>query len=155
MATVGSFPVTAYLHALLARAEERLDPTPELVIVSPGANVAWDNCCGQLWARIVNYTPPTGARQVRKADGSLCSPRRQATIEIGVLRCVAVVNDQGNPPTEAELNADGEQVLLDAEALWQMLSCEVKVREVIRWTPLGPQGGCAGGHWQFTVDLED
>lgn len=147
--------LTSYLHAVLERASGYVSPAPELTIIAPGAEVAWDNCCGQMWVRVVDYGPPSGARQVRKADGSLCAMRRQATIELGMLRCAAVVDDHGNPPTEEELNEDGAQVLADAEGLWMLLSCEVKVREVLRWTPVGPNGGCVGGHWQFTIDMED
>lgn len=147
--------LTSYLHALLDRAKEYVDPAPEVAIIAPGAEVAWDNCCGQLWVRVVDFGPPSGVRQTRKADGSLCAMRRQAQIEVGMLRCAAVVNDQGQPPTEQELNEDGAQVLADAEGLWALLSCEVKVREVLRWTPVGPAGGCVGGHWRFTIDLED
>lgn len=147
--------LTSYLHALLARAKEYVDPAPELAIIAPGSEVAWDNCCGQLWVRVVDYGPPSGVRQTRKADGSLCAMRRQATIELGMLRCAAVVDDQGQPPTEQEINEDGAQVLADAEGLWLLLSCDVKVRELIRWTPVGPNGGCVGGHWRFTIDLED
>jgi|SRR5690625_98231 len=147
--------LTAYLHALLDRAKQYVDPAPELVIVAPGAEVAWDNCCGQLWARVVDFGPPSGARQVRKADGSLCAMRRQAQIELGMLRCAAVVDDHGRAPTAEEISADGAQVLADAEGLWLLLSCEVSVREVVKWTPVGPSGGCVGGHWRFTVDLGD
>lgn len=120
----------------------------------PGEEVAWDSCCdgGQLHARVVTIQPgPT----VAKANGLPCGiPHWDVTIGMGLLRCVAVVNDKGKAPSAAVITSEGEQMLNDLAVLQEVITCLGKTRQVVAWTPQGPQGGCAGGEWTFIVRLQ-
>lgn len=141
------------LAEYVTNAVATLDPVPERVIVyQPGEEVAWDECCdGQLWGRVVSVDP--GPIQP-KANGLPCGiPWWSVTLGLGILRCVAVVNDKGTPPSAAKITEDGAQMLADLATLQEVVACTGKTATVVSWTPLGPQGGCAGGEWVFTVRI--
>ncbi|HEY5841538.1 MAG TPA: hypothetical protein VIU87_08730 [Mycobacterium sp.] len=130
-------------------AQVALDPSPSRVITfQPGEEVAWDECCeGQLWCRIIRV----GAGSYRgKADGTVCDiPYWTLTLGLGVIRCVGVLDDNGTAPTAARISADGLQANQDIAALSEVITCIGLTTGILGWIPLGPQGGCAGGEWQF------
>lgn len=151
MATDQIGPVLA---EYVAAATAALSPMPERIITyQPGAEVAWDGCCdGQLWGRVVTISP--GGVQPIKANGLPCGIGHwDVTLALGIIRCVGVVNDKGKPPTAERITNDGAQMLADLAALQEVITCLGFTRTVVAWTPVGPQGGCAGGEWTFTVRL--
>ena len=147
------FPV---LHGLLGHAEGALDPAPGRSLVQVGQEVAWDDCCdGQVWTRLISITPMEGGG---RAPNALCGVTAwQATIGVGTIRCVSVVDDRGVAPLASMITGEAEQMALDLQALQQVILCTLgtlpNVHRVTvgNWTPLGPLGGCAGGEW--TVDV--
>lgn len=152
-------PTTADLPAILdyyrTSIAAAFDPMPSRTIVQPGAEVAWDACCpdGQLWVRIVRIEPilPT----VPRADGNFCAQLGwRAFLAAGLIRCVAVVDDRGRAPSAEAVTNDGLKLAADIFPLQQAIACAGYTQGMGIWTPLGPQGGCAGGEQEFTIRLD-
>lgn len=132
-----------------------IDPLPCRTAIYLGGEVPWDSCngtgCGDrdgmLWAKMIGINPVSGG-----SDSSNC-PDYTWTAEIGVVRCVASLDDSGNIPTPDQVAADAQQQADDADAIFTALRCcapaDSPLREVAltSWSPLGPTGGCAGGAW--------
>lgn len=145
--------ILSVLEGVLACAYAELTPAPAWQAVVPGLEAVLDECCsGQVWVRLVQMQPRSNRDCITAWD---------ATVEVGVARCVAVVDDQGNSPTSAEVQADAAQLLADMEALQRALECCAKTvpnvhRAIIgTWNPLAVDGGCAGGTWNATVTVPD
>lgn len=136
------------LLAVRDQALTGLDPVPSTVVVAPGAEVAWDDMCGQAWVRVVSAAP----RYVRQTS---CPFALVLTLGIGVIRCVATINDAGEPPSAAQVTADGKVMGDDMWGLYRALSCFVpegaEKASLTSWTPLGPLGMSAGGEWAMEV----
>lgn len=134
-----------------------LNPEVCRTAVYLGGEVPWDSCdsgCaggknGMLWAQLVRIDPVTGD----PGAGNCAS--FAWTIEFGIVRCVAGPDQSGNPPSETAVAADAAQQIADADAIFAALSCCASRSDALRdatvssWTPLGPDGGCAGGTWSM------
>lgn len=151
--------LTALMSKIASDAKAALTPQPQRIVqVAPGESVAWDDCCsGQLWVRLVSIAPAPTATPDRRPGADACAvPFFVATLEVGILRCAAVVNDVGDPPSALQVTTDGVQSVSDMAQLLAVLRCmERPVRTLGAWTPQGPEGGCHGGFWQFTVGLDN
>lgn len=126
------------------------DRAPERVVFAPGGEVAWDGECeGQLWARIVSVEA--------NYQSGRCPSTYLLTLAVGIIRCVAVLDDQGRAPEPHELITDADAAARDMADIARALQCHVPDEAlsaaVTTWTPLGPQGGRAGGEWQYAVRL--
>lgn len=150
------------LTDLLDKVDRRLeecDRQAALVTLSPGAEVAWDNCCpdentegggGELWVRVINITPqPVGSQPCDITD-------LKANIGVGVIRCMHSLNTEGSP-TKEQMTDDTLNMTKDADAIlaavrtWEGTKhINMKSLSVERGTPLGPLGGCGGWEWTFT-----
>lgn len=128
--------------------------------LAPGSQVAWDDCCdGQLWVRMINVFP--SGRPFPAVDSvQPCGIAVLAVqLAVGVVRCAAVVDDNGNAPTPEELTADTLAQSADASILLSAIQCcdlpttTDKLIRVGTWTPSGPQGGCVGGEWTLTLGV--
>ena len=119
--------------------------------VSPGAEVAWDECCaGHLYVRVVSVTPVFGPRA---ADGNPCSIRYwQAILALGTLRCVEVVDDRGRGPRPYDLTADAAVLHQDMADLGAFLTSGTNASDM-EWSAQGPEGGCVSGEWTFSVKV--
>lgn len=151
--------LTSVLEAYSSAAGQLLDPTPgRVVLLAPGQEAAWDDCCdGQVWVRLVNVEPtPTFDPSRRGGLGVCATPFFVVTAEIGVTRCAAVFDDnRGTAPTPAAITADGEQSVADMSTLLGVLACDDNTRSIVSWTPTGPMGGCHGGYWTFTLAVDN
>jgi hypothetical protein len=78
----------------------------------------------------------------------------EVTLALGIIRCVEVQNDNGVPPSGAAISADGYVMLDDLAAIQEAIICNENTYRPGTWFPLGPQGGCAGGEWHFTVRIQ-
>lgn len=143
--------VAAYTQA----AHEALEVKPgRTLLVAPGAEVAWDDCCeGQLWGRVVNLAPLQSTSQ-QSARGCF-EPFYLLSIELGILRCASVVNNQGKAPRPETLTDEGLRGIADMAALLEAIQCNDRTRTIGRWTPRGPDGGCVGGFWTFDVRVSN
>lgn len=144
----------------------QLVPQPCRVVLSPGLNVAWDSCgasgdgecgCGggkegQLWANITTMeTVP---------DAGNCE-RIIWTADVGIVRCAATLDDDGNPPEVEAEEHDAWQQAADADRIRYAIRCcesrsdAIRDVELVTWTALGPDGGCVGGAWTIRGILDE
>lgn len=140
--------LTPGLDDLLKHVVDALPAPVGRAVVAPGGSVAWDDCCdGQAWVRVVSVEPSYQAR---------CGiVRWTVTLGIGVLRCAAVLNDDGVAPSPRQITADGHEMIADMDAIAHLFQCNDLPLDPLlgNWTPQGPNGGCHGGEWAATVTL--
>lgn len=133
-------------------------------LLAPGAGPPpADWCCrhtgpdgtdgeGMAWVRLVRRYPSTRF-PAPDTTPARCGASWAVDVELGVYRCAHTLDDQGNPPTAAEMTADALMVNDDAHSLLRA-ACRVRWPYVIgAWTPLGPSGGCVGGAQLLAVAL--
>lgn len=151
-------PIAPLLDEILTAIADALPVKPARQVISPGLP-AWDDCgCddepGQLALRVTGVNPVWP----RNGQGN-CEPAMWSiSLAISLLQCVATVDDQGNAPSSDMITADGIEMYTAMQLLLSAIVCNVAPLDVIdgdttigSWTPLDPQGGCAGGEWSFTV----
>jgi hypothetical protein len=131
-----------------------ISPAPCRTALYLGGEVPWDECgsgcgngkSGMLWAKLISVDPQG------PAQGGNCDTW-QWTAEFGIVRCIATVSNNGNPPSATAIQVDADQQIADADAIFTALNCCASRPEtlqdvtVLRWQPLGPTGACAGGTW--------
>ena len=100
---------------------------------------------GQLWASLAS---------TQTEDNEQCL-NHKATVHIGVWRCAAVVDDNGQPPEAAAVAADAVQQALDADAIYAVLASDdfKHAFDLVGWTPSEPEGACVGGYWTYTFSV--
>lgn len=151
------------LSDLLACAEAAVDPPPKAVRVMSGdpTTVAYDVCetdalgrDGQLFVHLygVEADPET------YGDGGCTT--FDASVDVAIIRCAETVEDDGSPPPDGDLTAESLRVLDDAAALLRAVVCcwRPSVRfgvEPLRWSSIGPEGGCVGGRWELRVEYSE
>lgn len=140
------------LDDVLAGVREDLTDPVARATVSPGGQVAWDDCCsGQLWVRLIGVEP--------KSSAPGCGvDYARVSLGVGTVRCAHTVDDLGRPPTQRQITSDGHEMVQDVNdimsSLMQMTSpFDERPFTLNQWIPLGPNGGCHGGEWRVTVDL--
>lgn len=146
------------MESYTREAQRALSPAPDRVIlVQPGQSAAWDgNCDGQLWTRLSGFAPGPGSSPDRRHGVDLCAvPVFTVTLEMGIIRCAAQMDNRGKPPSGDRITEDGHQSIDDMSALLGVLSCHRRTRSVTTWTPRGPEGGYHGGFWTFTVEASN
>lgn len=147
---------------MLACASTSLEPPVDRAVLAPGGSVSWDACeCGQVWVRLIGLVP-SASSQVRSSAFLPCGVTIWVvTLGVGVLRCAAVLDESGNAPSPAALSADTLQETADLAALSAAIQCcmtaspHVEHLSMLRWSPLGPDGGCLGGEFQFNVLMDN
>lgn len=125
-------------------------------------DVSWDQCCdgGQLWVKATRVYVTESFPQ-EKADALICGVGLAADVQVGVLRCAPVLDDQGNPPTPEALTTSSSQVYEDMYALMNSIICCLSATKKCRKfvmrgaTSLGPQGGCVGTLINLSIELTD
>lgn len=162
-----SLLLDSVLSAVASALEEQGRATGRVERV-PGLLPAWDDCCaGQLYLRVIEVFPsgspfPQFDAAQRGAAGSLCAIHLLAfRIGVGVIRCAATVDDDGNAPAPARVTADQDEMLLDMATVLDVLLCTV-AKETLgvmalkmdRWQPQGVEGGCHGGEWGVYLALD-
>jgi hypothetical protein len=111
---------------------------------------------GQAWVRVVRVFlsrefPQPATDAYNACTGGLWA----AEYELGVLRCAVGPDDEGQPPSAAQLNAEAAMVMDDAYALRLTAECclpPVFPRLAADWTPRS-SGGCTGGTVSVTVHM--
>lgn len=127
----------------LAEAQQQLTSSVGRIVIAPGGSVAWDNCCdGQLYIRLVS---------VQARGRTNCAPLWVHSIQMGVVRCAATINDAGQPPSATQVTDDALEAYQDLRQLKQAILNVEHTETIGSWNPLGVTGGCHGGEWSFTV----
>ena len=143
-------------------------PTPCFCGVLPGANVPMSycgecggfsdaKCGGQAWVRLDSVFPSTIFPS--PADTTQCSTGLAASIEIGVLRCMQVMEEGGEAPSLDEQVRATRLQMADMQAMRRAVMCcdwradpDHKIL-LTTYVPVGPEGGCVGGTWTFMVEV--
>lgn len=125
----------------------------------PGDNVPddWCDCEGLAYVRVITQVP--------NGQQPNCPPISiTATLGVGIIRCAAVLDEQGNPPPDSVLNDEALAMSQDAATIYGALVCcspsLVEAKLINRaptigpWVPQGPLGGCARGEWSIGVNLD-
>lgn len=155
------------LNRLLNAVEQALidcgRPACRVFLDSSGAP-AWDICCecgdgtsGQLWVSVyeINHLNTTNAGTMR------CISQFEAQVNVGLLRCAWVQDENGNPPDADAVSLQTLGVLRDRVLINQAIICEfgqtldVDQWTLGAWTSLGPEGGCVGGQVSLTIRFSD
>lgn len=144
------------------RPDERFDVDASVrVVAAPGRTATSDWCwagCSTVYVRLDTAFPST-AFPTPAAAAETCAARLAARFHVGVYRCVAGLDSQGNPPSAADQTADAFAIMDDAERLRCAITAAVRpvvgARNMIlgSWTPDGVDGDCAGGYWPVTLRL--
>lgn len=130
--------------------------------VSADASVTEDLCCsGLAWVRVTDIFSTAG--DFPAPDTSVvitgCGPLAWGVVlEMGVLRC-APTGDEYSVPTCDEWTALQNAIFLDQAAMREAMCCLVSQFDpgtvaIGSWTPLPTSGGCAGGTWQVSVQID-
>lgn len=133
----------------LATAQGGLSVPPRRAVIAPGEAEAWDSA-EMLFARLVLVEP-----------GYRTSARRPdlytVTMAVGVLRCVSTLDDSGRAPAATTVTAEGIITGRDMVELANAFVCaEPPATASVTlgsWTPLGPDGGAAGGEWEIILRI--
>lgn len=159
-------PVFARVEAISAcLCAEILDPAngvPDVCFCgvvpgeAPSAMYA-GNCkdkCGMAWTRLVSMYPANGVG-VPLGTVARCDTGIGIEVEVGILRCMSVGDERGNPPSAQEQHDAAELQAADAMVMWKALLCcqAIPHGDVIlsRYTPIGPEGGLVGGLIQVAL----
>lgn len=139
------------LEHVLDACRDALSVAPGRSVIAAGYGVAWDDCCdGQLSVRVIRTTPLYKGNPING-----CPVGFEHLLSVSLVRCVATMNDRGQAPTEDEMTADGRAMIRDMNELANILQCMSIPKTLGSWLgpfrTVGPQGGCAGGEWDFTV----
>lgn len=163
---------TPYFQSLLSAAASALTVAgvpASTVLLAPGSNIAWDDCCNGTLYLLVNRVYPTAGADSpfpmmeSTAPGAApgTCPRMMAwRMTLGLLRCAATMDSQGNPPSAAQIGANGAAQGRDIDLLMQTILCTYPTLPGIRkvkidtWTPLVTDGACTGGEWTFFAGVD-
>jgi hypothetical protein len=139
-------------------AELPADQQPGRACVVPGAVVADDDCCdGQLAVALPTSYLSDGFPG-SPGEGSTCGAAYLVqTYVIRLGRCVHTLDEQGNPPSCDQLDADSQLLDGDAQAVLAgaigvldaggaFLDYRLRTRDAF-----GPAGGCAGVELNLVV----
>lgn len=139
-------------------------PDRRLLLAGDAAVVSWD--CEQLTIALQTVgngqSDDTAATAPQLGAGASVFNTRHVVFEVLLLRCAAVLDDDGNAPPDAVLQAEGERFLRDVGMLSQALTeiaSRVKsklldpggIARVGQILPVGPDGGFAGAVGLFQV----
>jgi hypothetical protein len=128
----------------------------------PGETVSWDYCgaeckndaCGMAWVR-AGTSAPYSTFPLAELD-SACEKPLFYEIEVGVLRCLPIIEDDGSLPAAADITEAALGLAIDQMALHRAIRCcRLGAFALGAWRPVGPQGGCVGGFWTLYVDPTD
>ena len=124
----------------------------------PGSQVSWDYCgecsggsCGMGYVRLVNAYR---SEDMLNPDlNTRCASPLTLQLAVGAIRCIPVADDDGRLPDPESMWESSLAVLADMAALFVAADCCPGEHILGEYTPVGPQGGCAGGEWTVWVSL--
>ena len=117
-----------------------------------------ESCSGQLWARLVSVTP------VLSTNGCVVV-YNEIIVEVGLARCVSVLDEQGEAPQPYEITHDALQALTDTAEIAntiQTLALTLQEKDntisdihIESWNPLPTLGGYGGITWNLKMKKAD
>jgi len=114
---------------------------------------------GQAWVRLANVFPSNDFPAPAGTEAKCYSPMAWQ-IEVGIARCVPVVNGQQSPPTAEQQTYAAEVQAADMELMRRAIACCVASDDdysylLGQYTPLGPVGDIVSGSWTLLVQKGD
>lgn len=104
--------------------------------------------CGMAWVRLAGLYRAKSVGVPDTTRGN-CGSGIGMDIEMGILRCMSVGDEQGNLPSKAEMEEATQLQIADALVMWEAVLCcdaiETKDAIVGGYLPVGPDGGIVGG----------
>lgn len=151
--------IYANLAAITNEIYKNLTKKPARVHLYNGQAAPIDeSCSGQLWARLVSVTP------VLSSNGCVVV-YNEIIVEVGLARCVSVLDDQGEAPQPYEITHDALQALTDTTEIAntvQTLSQTLQEKDntisdihIESWNPLPTLGGYGGITWNLKMKKAD
>ena len=151
--------IYANLAAITNEIYKNLTKKPARVHLYNGQAAPIDeSCSGQLWARLVSVTP------VLSANGCVVV-YNEIIVEVGLARCVSVLDDQGEAPQPYEITHDALQALTDTTEIAntvQTLAPTLQEKDntisdihIESWNPLPTLGGYGGITWNLKMKKAD
>ena len=151
--------IYANLAAITNEIYKNLTKKPARVHLYNGQAAPIDeSCSGQLWARLVSVTP------VLSTNGCVVV-YNEIIVEIGLARCISVLDDQGEAPQPYEITHDALQALTDTAEIAQTvqtLSATLQEKDntisdihLDSWNPLPTLGGYGGITWNLKMKKAD
>lgn len=125
------------------------------VFLTTGQNVTIDAPPGESmsWVRLVDIT----VAQTETPSGTTCTTPWTVSVEVGITHCWPLQED---PLTVDQHLAAQVKVDDSMMALYKGIACcpdwlptGKKGMTVVRWAPIGPQGGIVGGAWLLTFEV--
>lgn len=126
-------------------------PKPCFCGVLPGSVVSFDYCDegGMAWARLAQITPVM-------LPGRNCVMEYDVTVELAIMRCAPVIEEDGDLPTMEEQLAAAMLQNFDMGLMHKVITCcegipaSFTMQEMGAYIPVGPDGACVGGAWTCT-----
>lgn len=116
-----------------------------------------DDVCGMAWVRLVQMYPMAVIGSPDENPGN-CGTGLGIDVELGIMRCISVGDEQGNLPSPAELLEATQLQIADAmimrKAIWCCDAIPTKDVLVTTYTPAGPLGGLVGGTLNISMGTE-
>lgn len=140
-------------------------PEPCFCGIYPGQQVPFDYCdgcedgkCGQAWVRL-SQTYLSKIFPAPDPEGTCIAPLA-FVVEVGIIRCAPVADENGNPPSMADQLDTALLQVNDMMAMRRAIMCCTQAfkhrRHVLQnYTPVGPLGGCVGGGWLVVFSGEE
>lgn len=124
----------------------------------PGDGVAYDyssecaDACGMGWVRLTTGYPSSQVGQVN-TNLRNCSAVLGFEVEVGIIRCAPMPNDQGEPPSPEEMALATQAQIADMLLMRQAINCCRDSNNYVlgAYTPVGPEGGVVGGVWNLAM----
>lgn len=151
--------IYANLAAITNEIYKNLTKKPARVHLYNGQAAPIDeSCSGQLWARVVSITP------VLSNNGCVVV-YNEIIVEVGLARCISVLDDQGEAPQPYEITHDALQALTDTAEIAntiQTLAPTLQEKDntisdihIESWNPLPTLGGYGGITWNLKMKKAD
>jgi hypothetical protein len=151
--------IYANLAAITNEIYKNLTKKPARVHLYNGQAAPIDeSCLGQLWARLVSVTPVL-------SDNGCVVVYNEIIVEVGLARCVSVLDDQGEAPQPYEITHDALQALTDTTEIAntvQTLAPTLQEKDntisdihIESWNPLPTLGGYGGITWNLKMKKAD
>lgn len=151
-----SLVVTGVADTLATALEgSQAGPVNRVCHMVPG-EIAWDECdCGQLAQSVTSITPTNNFPQsAADTQATACGPQLVVVaVTLSLTRCVPVMDDQGNPPSCADLATSARYLEDDRWTVRTTVGCFLRQLYNTYQIPhfavgvantVGPQGACAG-----------
>ena len=120
--------------------------------------IAWDDCCGQLVVnpeRIYRYVE--FPNEMTDAEAACYVGEMALVVSIVLLRCVSVLSDSLEPPSEDSLREDHARIHADATVIWGSVNGSWDEygwqRAQVSQAFIGAEGGCIAIETRLTLGL--